>query len=441
MLGYLGVLLGIALLIFMAFKRVNVIICTIICSIIVGLANKIGFWDIFTKYYLPSAGTWVTNYFLMFILSGVYARLLSDTGSAASIAYKIIDAFGKKRVLLALAVLVIALTYGGVSGLISIFLIWPIAVVLARETNKSKTLFLTVFYFGFLTLAYTAMPGSPQLSNVLSAQILGTSPTAAPILSIVACIIMFVLGFGYITLLDKKYEKMGKVFEDNGKGMNIPVVAKENCPSLIIAVIPMLVLLMIFMTLSNGWFGLAKLTTILSLNTALLIASMVCIALNFKKLKDLKTTLARGSQEALNPLVSLFTMVAFSNVVAATPAFKSFVTMVISMPGHPYLQVLVAANAIGLVTAAGSTTVQITLNSFASHWLASGLVNVQALTRIVAISSIGLSCGPHAGGLFANLEVTGETAKDAWWPYFVSCGVVSIIALLVVIGLALIGVV
>ena len=97
-------------------------------------------------------------------------------------------------------------------------------------------------------------------------------------------------------------------------------------------------------------------------------------------------------------------MVAFSEVVSATPAFASFITWVNSIPGHPYFQVAVAANAIGVVTASASTTVQITLNAFAQHWLASSLVNPEALTRIVALASVGLS-GPHAGGMFANLAV------------------------------------
>ena len=441
MLGYIGVLLGIALVVYMAFKRVSVIVLTIVGSIVVGLTNKMGFWSIFTDYYLPSAGNWLSSYFIMFVLSGIYARVLSESGSAAAIAYKIVDIFGKKRVLLAMTILVILLTYGGVSGLVSIFLIWPISLVLAKETNKSKTLFLTTFYFGFLTLAYTSLPGTPQLSNVLAAQMLGTSPTAAPVLSIIASVVMFVLGYGYIAYLDKKFEKKGIVFEDNGKGMKMTSVERDSCPPFAVAVIPMLVMLIMFMALSNGWFGITKMGTIIALCSSLIVSTVVCIALNFKRSSNWVAALGQGSQESLGPLVSLFTMVAFSSVVSATPAFKAFINWVISIPGHPYLQVLIASNAIGLVTAAGSTTVQITLNSFAEHWLASGMVNPEALTRIVAISSIGLSCGPHAGGLLANLDVTGESIKDAWWPYFVSCGVVSIIALLVVLGFAMLGVI
>ena len=37
MLGFIGVILGIAAIIFLAFKRVNVIVITIFCSIILSL--------------------------------------------------------------------------------------------------------------------------------------------------------------------------------------------------------------------------------------------------------------------------------------------------------------------------------------------------------------------------------------------------------------------
>jgi H+/gluconate symporter-like permease len=443
MLGYLGVFLGIALLVLLAFKRVNVIICTIVCSVLVGLTNGMKFWEIFTQYYLPSAGTWLTGYFLMFVLSGVYARVLSETGSAAAIAFKTIDIVGKKHIVLAFVLLVILLTYGGVSGLVSIFLVWPIAVNLARETNKSKTLFFIMFFYGFLTLAYTALPGSPQLSNILAAQMLGTSPTAGPVLGIIASAVMFVLGYSYLVWLDKKFEKQGKGFEDNGQGINISVFPRDKCPHIAIALTPMVVLLLIFMGLSNGWFvffATEKMNAVPAICTGLIVASLLCMVLNWKRL-DKKTALAKGAQDSLNPLVSLFTMVAFSNVVAATPAFRSFIELIIGLPGHPYLQVAIASNAIGLVTAAGSTTVQITLNSFAAHWLASGAVNPAALTRIVSIASVGLSCGPHAGGYFANLDISGETPRETYLLYFIVCGGVSIIALFVTIGLALLGVV
>ena len=59
----------------------------------------------------------------------------------------------------------------------------------------------------------------------------------------------------------------------------------------------------------------------------------------------------------------------------------------------------------------------------------------------MALASVGLSCGPHAGGMFANLAVSGENLKDIFVPYFIACGVVSTIALLVTIGLALLGIV
>ena len=444
MIGYVGVVAGIAVLVYSAFKRVNVIVSTCLCAVIIGLTNQMPFWSIFTDYYLPSAGTWVSQYFLLFVCSGIYARVLSETGSAAAIAYKIIDAFGKERVILATALLVMALTYGGLSGFVSIFLVWPICVGLARETQKPKVLFLAVFYFGFLTLAYAALPGSPQLSNVLAAQMLGTTPTAAPILSLVASIIIFVLGYAYLIRLDRSYTRQGKVFEENGKGIDIPLIARAACPPFAAAVAPMVILLLLFMGLSNGWFspfGLPRTETLPAIISALLAASFVCVLLNYKKIKEIPAMLSKGAQDAISPLVSLFTMVAFSEVVSATPAFASFVTWVHNIPGHPYFQVAVAANAIGVVTASASTTVQITLNAFAQHWLASSQVNPEALTRIVALASVGLSCGPHAGGMFANLAVSGENLKDIFVPYFIACGVVSTIALLVTIGLALLGIV
>ena len=51
--------------------------------------------SIFTDYYLPLPEPGCPS-ILLFVCSGIYARVLSETGSAAAIAYKIIDAFVRK---------------------------------------------------------------------------------------------------------------------------------------------------------------------------------------------------------------------------------------------------------------------------------------------------------------------------------------------------------
>ena len=265
---------------------------------------------------------------------------------------------------MATALLVMALTYGGLSGFVSIFLVWPICVGLARETQKPKVLFLAVFYFGFLTLAYAALPGSPQLSNVLAAQMLGTTPTAAPILSLVASIIIFVLGYAYLIRLDRSYTMQGKVFEENGKGIDIPLIARADCPPFAAAVAPMVILLLLFMGLSNGWFspfGLPRTETLPAIISALLAASFVASSSILKELKN-PGYAQQVSTGCHQPLVALQWLP--SEAVSATPAFASFVTWVHNIPGHPYFQ---AAAANATVTASASTTAQITLNAFAQH--------------------------------------------------------------------------
>ena len=49
MIGYVGVVAGIAVLVFLAFKRVNVIVSTCLCAVIIGLTNQMPFVEHFHR--------------------------------------------------------------------------------------------------------------------------------------------------------------------------------------------------------------------------------------------------------------------------------------------------------------------------------------------------------------------------------------------------------
>jgi H+/gluconate symporter-like permease len=369
----------------------------------------------------------------------MYAKIIGDSGTATTIANWILKLVGEKNVYIALIILTMLLTYGGINGLILIFVFWPLAVPLAKKLNKPRYLFIICMYIGFLTGAYSALPGTPQNSNVFAAQALGTSATAAPVLGIIATIIMFVFDFWFIGYLVKRIEKKGRTFEEN-VGMSLPVRDVNDCPPLWSSLTPIIVLLAIFILFSNGLFGLPKLSAVIAVTSGNVIASAICLTLNWKYVKNAKDSIIQGLASGLSPACNMFMMIAFTAVVSVTPAYKAFTGWVMNTGGHPYFQAIIASQLIGLVTASGGATVQFTCSSFAESWLAYPGINPAALTRIVSISSIGFSCGPHAGGLFSILDVSGANMKDTFLPYFISCGLISLFAVIVCACLAMAGI-
>ena len=199
MLGVVGVLISIALVIYLAFKGWSIIPASLLCSLVVIVTNNAEIWPSISGSYEDGFKYFIGAFFLIFFFGSLFGKAMGDSGSANSISYKLLRVFGAKRALLVLILSTATLTYGGVSVFVVVFTIYPIAAVLFKEADLPKRLIVGAIALGAGTFTMTALPGTPAIQNLIPAQVLGTPATAAPILGIVASVIMFGLGFWYLS--------------------------------------------------------------------------------------------------------------------------------------------------------------------------------------------------------------------------------------------------
>lgn len=64
MLGAIGLIIGIVLLIILTLKGVNVVISSLVASVIVIVTNGLPFWNTFVNEYSSGFGSFMTTYFL-----------------------------------------------------------------------------------------------------------------------------------------------------------------------------------------------------------------------------------------------------------------------------------------------------------------------------------------------------------------------------------------
>ena len=72
------------------------------------------------------------------------------------------------------------LTYGGVSLFVVAFAVYPFAAALFREADIPKRLIPGAIALGAFTLTMDALPGSPQIQNLIPTRYFGTDAYAAP---------------------------------------------------------------------------------------------------------------------------------------------------------------------------------------------------------------------------------------------------------------------
>ena len=172
----------------------------------------------------------------------------------------------------------------------------------------------------------------------------------------------------------------------------------------------------------------------------MIIAILCLIVLNHKRSDAIKQALKKGASGWVMPLISLTVIIGYGAVVKNTQGFIEVVHFASNLPGSTYVSAFVATLIIAGITGSSTGGVTITLDALASTWLATG-ANPAALHRIISVSSGVLDSLPHAGGLYTTLEVCGETIKSSYKHTFWVTVVIPMIASIVIVILANLGIV
>ena len=112
MIGILGIFASLALLIFLAHRGWNVIFIAPICALVAILFNlgDLPFYASYTQIFMPALGTYFAKFFPLFMLGAIFGKLMDDSGSARTIAHKIVGWVGKERSMLAVVLACALLT-------------------------------------------------------------------------------------------------------------------------------------------------------------------------------------------------------------------------------------------------------------------------------------------------------------------------------------------
>lgn len=223
MIGLIGIILSLALLMFLAYRGINVIILAPLMALLAtAFAGGLPLLATYTQVFMPALGNYLITYFPLFLLGALFGKLMEDSGAARAIAFAVVGKLGDTRAILAIVIACGILTYGGVSLFVVAFAVFPIAAALFREAGVPKRLIPATIALGSFTFTMTALPGTPQIQNAIPAPFFGTNAFAAPGLGIIAALIMFGGGTAWLMMRAKRLVAAGEVYlpepTTNGNG-------------------------------------------------------------------------------------------------------------------------------------------------------------------------------------------------------------------------------
>ena len=474
-MGLLGILLGLALLIALAFRGWSILLLAPIAALVAaGFAGEplLASW---TQTFMGNAAGFIAQFFPLFLLGALFGKLMDDSGSVNSIAQFMTEKLGPQRAMLAVVLAGAIVTYGGVSLFVAFFVLAPMGLALFRAAGIPRRLMPAAIALGTSTFTMSAMPGTPSIQNAIPMPFFGTTPFAAPGLGILASIIMLGFGLWWLQRAEAAARRAGEGF---GKDEPAPVdaaaddpVVRERAttarefdpaemhhgehatagPPIHLAALPLIVVIAVNLIMSFailpridaaflaearwGATSLSAVSGVWSVAVALLAAVLTVIAINVRRFPALRATIDAGANASVLPIVSVASLVGFGAVVAALPAFAVVRDWVLGIEGGPLVSLAIATNILAALTGSASGGLTIALDALGPAYmkLAAEIgLDPALMHRVAVIGSGTLDSLPHNGAVVTLLAVCGTTHRESYFD-IVMVGIAGAIAGLVAV--------
>ncbi|WP_423363821.1 GntP family permease [Mycoplasma sp. P36-A1] len=454
-LGVVIIVLSLLSLMYFAYKGMSVImIAPVLAMITAFIATGTNPLYSLTEDFMPSLVSFVKSYFPLFLVGSIFGKIMGNSGAAKVVAMSLTKYIDDKKAILIVVLATAILTYGGVSLFVVVFAVYPIAVELFRKADIPKRLIAPTIALGGFTFTMTALPGTPQSINAIPTKYLGTTIYAAPILGIIAALVVFGLGMWYLTRRAKQAEA---VSEGYGEHNDHIVLHEEDSklPSVFMSFLPM-ILVFILNYFFTWWFfqpnmieyftgqypvdmdaALKVVNPIWPITASISISTILGLIVYKKYISNVNQTLTEGTVGSLLPIFNTGSENGYGGVIKLMPGFATLKTLLIGLPILPLAQMALATTCLAAVVGSSSAGTALALETFGDEFLT--LMNTygipaEVVHRVVLLAAGCLDSLPHCGAVITLLTVTHLTHKESYKDIAFNTIVAPIISVVVVIA-------
>lgn len=441
MTGLIIVVAALAFLMLAAYRGYSVILCAPLAALgAVLLTDPSALAPVFSGIFMERMAGFAKLYFPVFLLGAVFGKLIELSGFSRAIVRAVLRLIGAERAIVAIVLVCAVLTYGGVSLFVVVFAVYPFAAEMFRQGGIPKRLMPGAIALGAFTFTMAALPGTPQIQNIIPTTFFGTTTWAAPWLGLIGAAFTLTAGVAYL-----EWRRQRAALAGEGYGTELrnepdtPVGGREHHP--LVALLPLVVVGVANYLLTRwipGWYPAGSQVDLPGLPQPMpvnaqdqvalwavmgaLIAGIVTILLF--SFSHIKAHFAEGSKSAVSGalLASMNTAAeyGFGGVIAALPGFLMVASALKAMP-DPLVGEAVAVTSLAGITGSASGGMSIALAAMAQTFINSAQaagIPMEVLHRIAAMASGGMDTLPHNGAVITLLAVTGLTHRQSYGDIF-----------------------
>lgn len=468
-LGLVGIIVSLLVLIALAYRGVSVVLAAPICAFFAMSMSGAPLLPGYTEIFMPALGNFVRNYFPLFATGAIFGGLMTAAGYSRAIAEMLARAFGAKHALAATALTSGLLTYGGISTFVVVFVMFPLGLELFRAADIPRRLMPATIAVGSLTFTMTALPGSPQIQNIIPGNAFETSAFAAPGLGLLGGAVMLFGSLAYLGFRRRQLAGAGEHFQTptqadarGGATAGGAAPGGESAKALLtpahpgLAFIPLAVMFLVNLVFtmwvlpSMNWDFLAEepykgatlgnRIAIWAALVAMLASVLSVLLLNIGNLALMAQVMGDSVKNAFVPILSTASEVGYGAVIAGVAAFALIRDGIIEVSGNALVASAVATSVISGITGSASGGMTIAMNALGEDFKRMALeqgIGLEAMHRITAMASGGLDSMPHNGAVITLLLVCGLTHRESYRDVFVVTLVIPVLTVIALIPIAL----
>ncbi|MFP8735188.1 GntP family permease [Klebsiella aerogenes] len=432
-------LLALGLLMLAAYRGYSVILFAPLVALgAVLLTQPAAVAPVFSDIFMDKLVGFVKLYFPVFLLGAFFGKLIEFSGFSRSIVSAVTRLMGQNKAMPVIILVCALLTYGGVSLFVVVFAVYPFAAEMFRQSQIPKRLMPATIALGAFTFTMDALPGSPQIQNIIPTTFYGTTSWAAPWLGVLGSAFVAIGGWLYLEAMRRKAQRRGEGY--GSELVNEPETPADlNLPHPVIALLPLIIVgvaNLLFTWLIPQAYGSHFLIDLPGLKAPMesdvkkmvaiwaVMAALLCgiITIFLFAGRSLKGKLADGSKVAVGGamLAALNTAseYGFGGVIAALPGFVQVADALKAIP-NPLLNQAITINILSGITGSSSGGMSIALAAMADRFVESAHaagIPLEVMHRVASMAAGGMDTLPHNGAIITLLAVTGLTHRQAYKP-------------------------
>jgi H+/gluconate symporter-like permease len=465
-MDFLIVLASLCFLMFVAYRGYSVILFAPVAALsAVLLIDPHLVAPMFTGLFMDKLVGFVKLYFPVFLLGAVFGKVIELSGFSKAIVASVINIIGRERAMLAIVLVCNILTYGGVSLFVVVFAVYPFAAEMFRQGNIPKRLIPGTIALGAFSFTMDALPGTPQIQNIIPTTFFKTNIYAAPWLGVIGAAFILALGLAYLNWCRRRAATAGEGY--GTELLNEPAPYEhETLPNPMIALLPLVVVGVMNKVLTvviPQLYGtsvsfipavvgkatpvvqqISSIAAIWAVEGALLLGIATVFVFAWR---SVAAKFAEGSKSAIGGAL-LATMntaseYGFGAIIAALPGFLVIANALKSIP-NPLINEAITVTALAGITGSASGGLSIALAAMAETFIANAQaagISLEVFHRVAAMASGGMDTLPHNGAVITLLAVTGLTHKQSYKDIFVITSIKTVAVFVVIATFYLTGII